>query len=210
MARWLSTPEAWPGGFIGAECSAREKGIAAQPMDEGAKNRVGKVHARCLIGKAAHDTTRCPILGLVRHHDAAGRLRDIVVAGVMGARPLWSKHAAGGEDQRRIDGLEVFVADAEPLHRAGAEVFSHDIDGARQTKHHSAAVGLAQVQAEAALVAVQRLEVGTEAVLVDTQPAAGVAARLLNFDHVRAQVSEQQRGPRALLKAREIENAETV
>ncbi len=181
-----------------------------QTVDQRGQDGVGQHRAAGLVGDTALDAMRGITIAGVEHHDAADRLGDGVVAGIAAARPVRPEHAGGGEHQAGVDLREHVVADAQLLHRAGAEVLGHGIDLRRDPQHHLPALRSRQIEAEAALVAVERLEVGGVAVHVPAEGAAGIAARLLDLEHIRTQVRQQQRAESPLLEAGEVEDADTI
>ena len=63
--------------------------------------------------------------------------------------------------------VDVLVAEAEPFHHAGPEVLDEDVGGGDQAPRLRGVIGVAEVERDAALVAVDRLEVGRAAVRVE-------------------------------------------
>ena len=95
---------------------------------------------------------------------------------------------------------QILVAEPLAIHHAGAEVLHEDVGVAHQAADELDAAGLADVDADAALVAVEALEVGPADVRRQAAGAVGVAnavaaSGLLDLDHVGAHVAEQRRAP---------------
>src|SRR5262249_42737628 len=139
-------------------------------------------------------------------HDAAGRLDDEIHAGLLRQR---SARAEGGDravDQPRVLGVQRLPAEAVPIHDARTEVLDQHVGAAHQAPHQRRAGLLADVDGEAALVAVQALEVEPADLRRKAARSVGVAdavaaPRLLDLDDVGAHVAEERRapGPRRLM-----------
>ena len=109
--------------------------------------------------------------------------------------------------------LQILVAEALAVHDAGAEVLDEDVGVAHQAADELDAARLADVDADAALVAVEALEVGAADVRRQAAGAVGVADRvaaagLLDLDHVGAHVAEQGRAPRPGGLVRHVDDAD--
>ncbi len=108
------------------------------------------------------------------------------------------------------------VADAEPLEHAGAEGLEQDVAVADQATQHLAALLVLEVDADRALVAVQRQEHRRrrgrlDALVLRRRPAHVVAhAGVLDLDDVGAEVGQQLRAEPARQQAREVEHAHAV
>ncbi len=79
-----------------------------------------------------------------------------VVPGPVAVRPVLAVAGDRAVDQRRIRLAQNLVADAEPLEDAWPEALDHDVGRLRQLQQRLPAPLLLQVQADRALVAVQR------------------------------------------------------
>src|SRR5262249_60252717 len=97
-------------------------------------------------------------------------------------------------------------AEAVPIHDAGTEVLDQHVGAAHQAPPQRRAGLLADVDGEAALVAVQALEVEPADLRRKAARSVGVAdavaaPRLLDLDDVGAHVAEERRapGPRRLM-----------
>src|SRR5262249_9020389 len=103
-------------------------------------------------------------------------------------------------DQARVLGMERLPAEPVALHHAGSEVLDQHVGAARQPSHQRDAGLLPDVDGDPALVAVQALEVEPPDLRRKAAGAIGVPdavapARLLDLDHVRAEIAEQRRAP---------------
>ena len=97
---------------------------------------------------------------------------------------------------------QVLVTEVFAVHHAGAEVLDEHVGVAHHAPDQLDARRLADVDADAALVAVEALEIEPADVRRQAAGAIGVAnavaaAGLLDLDHVRAHVAEQRGAPRA-------------
>src|SRR5262249_7370704 len=123
-------------------------------------------------------------------------------------------HAEAGQraaDDRRLDVLDVPVAQAELRRLVAAQVREDGVALAHKVLEDRACVGVAEVERDASLVAVEGLEVERALVLlVRRHVAADVAARrgILALDHLGAEVCELQRSPRARAELLDREDAQ--
>ena len=99
----------------------------------------------------------------------------------------------------RVARVDVLGAEAPLLHRAGAEVLEHDVGARGQLGGDPLALGLAQVERDAALVAGEDRPPQAVVVVAQAAPVAHrvADARRLDLDHVGAEVAEQRAGERA-------------
>src|SRR5262249_2523002 len=127
-------------------------------------------------------------------------LHHVVVAAFGRPRP---GHAVAGEraaDDAWVDVPQLRAGQPEPLRLVTAEVGEHCVAGAHDVLEHRSRIRMAEVEGDAALAAVERLEEeGVLALLERGHVAADVAATgwILDLDHVRTEVGELQRRPRA-------------
>ena len=136
-----------------------------------------------------------PAPGLTGHrHQAAQALHDLIDAGSIGVGAVLAEAGDAGQDDARVDATQPFVAEAEALLDGGAEVLHHHVAARHQPVEHGAAARALQVDAEAALVAVQVLLVGT--VTAAERAALAAFRRLLDADDVGAPVGQQAHGRR--------------
>ena len=111
---------------------------------------------------------------------------------------------------------QALVADAEPVHHAGAEALEQHVGLAHEPQQHLApGLGL-EVDADRALVAVEREEerrAGARlgALVARRRPAHVVAQpRVLDLEHVGAEVGQQPGAEAAGQQPREVEHADAV
>jgi hypothetical protein len=107
--------------------------------------------------------------------------------------------------------VKIAPAVAEPLHRARTEVLDEHVGAREQALEERAVAGFVQVEREALLAAVHRLEVGGLAGDERTDAARVVAGRgALDLEDARAEVGEHERAVRTREDAREIEDEDPV
>src|ERR1043165_1027113 len=103
-------------------------------------------------------------------------------------------------DDLRIDALQRVVGDAQPLGLIATQIVEPRIGRAHQLVEYAARLRVLQVEREAALVAVERLEEMAVArpEVVRADRAADVAAlrRVLDLDHLGAEVAQQHAAER--------------
>ena len=161
--------------------------------------------AECEHGRGAEVGQRCTHphrqpAGFTGHvHQAGHRLDDRVVGRPGRIRPGLTEGRRAGIDDLRVDLEHRGVANAQAIHRAGAEVLDDHIGVLRQAQEHGAAGRGLQVQAQAAFVPVLRQELHALAAheLVAEIARQVAALGLLDLDHIGAQVAEQHRADRA-------------
>ena len=160
---------------------------AARALVERHQDAAGEVEAGGEVGDGDADAHRS-LTGKAGHrHQAAETLRDLIDAGAIAVRPVLSESRDAAVDDPRVDRAHRVVVDAEAVLDVGAEVLDHDVGTPRQREEDLAAARVLQVERDAALVAVQVLEVGAVAA------AAGdvvVGAGRLDADHLGAPVGE--------------------
>src|SRR5207249_6677234 len=184
-------------------------GAVAQP--QGAEHAERAQDARRQIEErdAAADGCAAGLAG--DRHDAAERLHERLVAGALGARARAAEGRDGAVDEPRVFPRQRLVAEAELLHRPRAEVLDQDVGRRGEAPHEGDAVRLLEIDGDAALVAVVDEVAGGLAVLVRGPRARFVTdARVLDLDHVGAEVSEQRAAVGAGQHAREVHDTDTI
>ena len=99
---------------------------------------------------------------------------------------------------RGLTVLQFSVCQSQPCRLVSAEVRVDDVGDAHEVLEHGARFGMAQIQREALLVAVERLEEERVLALLERRHvAADVAAggRVLDLDHLGAEVGELESAP---------------
>ena len=146
-----------------------------------------------------------------RAHRPAHRLCHVLVCLEIGIRARRAEALDRAHDELRIDLVDLFPREAEPLEDAGAEVLHHDVGLLQQVDEHLLALGRLHVDDDRALVAIEHREVERVGVRHVAQlPARGIALGRLELDHVGAHPREQLRARRARLHMRHVENANTL
>ena len=132
-------------------------------------------------------------------HDVEGG--PVAVGALAGARVAEAAHR--GVDQGGPAGAQGFVAEADALHDPGAKVLDQGIGAVDQPQRHAAVPLVAQVEDDAALVAVDAGKVATVVAALPirgegAEPPGEVALRGLHLDHVGTEVGEEHgaKGPR--------------
>ena len=197
--RWPAARPHLPGQQRRKDADGRE-----QPGDDVADSDAD------LGGSAAID------VGVARdRHEPADRLDHEVVAGPIGRRPGGPVAADREMDELGVDGVERLVIEAEPREPAGPEVLDEHVGVLERPAQDRPAVVRAQVEAERALVAVDREEIGRGPSAGGRiphprrSPAAGrITLGRLDLDDVGTEVGEDHRAVRAGEDGREVDDAD--
>ena len=133
-----------------------------------------------------------------RHRTAHRRQRE-VGGQVVGVRAGLAERGDGHVDDVRAHGAQRVEAQPEAVHHARAGVLEHEVDGGRQRQEVGATGRLVEVEHDAALAAVVRLEAQTgELVRLTVDDGRLVArrraARRLDLDHVGTEAGQDERG----------------
>ena len=134
-------------------------------------------------------------------HQPAHALRDLVEAGPVAIRAVLAEAGDTGIDEARIDGAQGFVIDAEAEFHVGPIVFHHARPRARtRAVENLQSLGALEVQRQAALVAVQILEI--RAVPLATAAASPSGASTLMTSAPQSASCRTAVGPRARASGR--------
>ena len=139
-----------------------------------------------------------------------------VVPGSRRIRPVLAVAGDRAVDEPRVLLAQPLVADAEAVHHAGPERLEQHVGAAREPQQHVAAAGRLEVDPDGPLAAVQRQErrgrrAGIGALVLRLGPADVVAhPRVLDLDHVGAEVGQQQRAEAARQQAREVDHPQAA
>ncbi len=126
---------------------------------------------------------------------AGERLGHRIVSRPLGIGPGLAESADVAADQPRVHRLQAVVRITEAIEHAGTEVADEHVGAADQRVEGAPAERRAQIDREAALVAVVAAEM--RAVEAAAEAAEGVAAvRVLDLDDVGAEVGEHHPGQR--------------
>ena len=167
------------------------------------------LQARCQVRDRRADAHR-PLSRLARHgHQAAHALRDLIDAGTRDIRPVLAEARDRAIDDARVHGLHGLIIDAEAMLHVRPVVLDHDVGGLDELEEDRPTLVRLQIQRDAALVALDVLEIG---------PVAGAAGglrgvrvlRCLDLDHVRAPVAKLADRGRAGAHARQVEHDQIV
>ncbi|MNR19231.1 hypothetical protein D3C85_1360110 [compost metagenome] len=113
----------------------------------------------------------------------------------------------GDVDQLRVDRLQRFIAQAQPIHHARAELLQDDVVVTHQLLDQLHRLRPFQVQGDAALVAVEVGVAGGLAAVVGRQDTHQVGtAGGFHPQHLGAHVGQQQRGERPRQQGGEVED----
>ena len=135
-----------------------------------------------------------------------------VVARALALGPVLAVAGDRAVHERRVLLAEALVADAEALQHAGSEGLEQHVVVAREGQQHLPPPLALQVDPDRALVAVERQEERRARALrkllvVRGRPAHVVAgARVLDLQHLGAEVREQERAEPSREQAREVEH----
>jgi hypothetical protein len=166
-----------------------------EPREEGDR---GDVAAR-EVDKREPALRRRPV-GLAREaHPPGEPLHHVVVAALVGPRPGHPEAGERAAHDARIHLREVLVRDAKPLRMVAAQVRVDGVDRANEVLHDRPRLRVAEVERDALLVPVERLEEERFFALLERgHVAPHVSARrgVLDLDHLGAEVGELQRPPR--------------
>jgi hypothetical protein len=168
---------------------------ALREEDPGAQVGDRNAHAHRTLARNAGDG-----------HEAAHPLGDLIDAGPVPIRPVLPEAGDAAVDQARIDRAQALVVDAESALHVGAVVLHDDVGVLRQPLEDGHPVGLAEVQRDALLVAVQVLEI--EPVTIAAHTVAGAAAGHLDLDRRGAPIDELPHAGRAGPRPGQVEHRE--
>ena len=148
------------------------------------------------------------------HHIAPERASPVRAnAGLVESGPLGAVAGRRAVDDGRVDLFQIVVADAQPFGDALAKILDEHIRLGGELAHDLAALGVLEVERDAALVAIHALEVGVDALRQVGQHAADpaelpsmVAIQRLDLDDLGAQVSQHHGGHRPELPHRPVNN----
>src|SRR5258708_6463867 len=149
--------------------------LALEQSDEDAD---GTEQSGRQIGDRDADTHRSLTRQAGDRHQSAHPLRDLVDAWPLAVRSVLAKAGNTAIDDARIDRPQHLVVDAETMLDVRPVVLDHDIGGFGKAMENRLALRLLQVECDAALVAVQVLEVETMARAAEILRFVGIRRRL--------------------------------
>ena len=162
-------------------------------MDVRRQDAEGGEAARADVGDGHAHLGRRPAGKAGNRHQAAHPLGHEVEAAPVAIRAGAAEPGDAGIHQPGIDLRQRLVAQTQAVHDAGPEVLRHDVRRLRHAPEHRLALVRAQVQGDAALVAVQRQEAAGDVVGQARTHAPRVVAGAgpLDLDDVGAHVGQQ-------------------
>ena len=176
------------------------------PLEEGDEDAERCEQSGAQVGHRNTDAHRPVSRQAGDRHQPAHALRDLVEAGPVSVRPILAEAGDAGVDEARIDARQRLVVDAQALLHAGPEILHDHV----RLPHHALERGEAfrrlEIQRQAALVAMQVLEVGALARAAHRLFRPG---RRFDLDDVGAPVGELARASRPCPHAGEVEDGET-
>ena len=178
--------------------------VALEQRDQRAH---GGIHAAREVGDRHADAHR-PLARQPRdRHQAAHALGDLVEARPVAVGAVLAEAGQADVDEARVDGAQRFVVEAEPVLHVGPIVLDQHVGAFRHLLENGDALGLLEVERDAALVAVQVEEVRALARAAHHRVLVAVL-RHLDLDDVGAPVGELARGGRAGAGPRQIDHLE--
>ena len=137
----------------------------------------------------------------------------IVVPGPVFIRPGLAIAGDGAVNQPWIDGFERFIANAQSLHHARAELLNDDVIspaiGGHQPFDDLDGCRLFQIQGDGSFIAIQNAVPGRSFAIERRQKAHGVGAMgRFHAHHIRTHVGQHHRGKRAGQQGGKVEDFE--
>ncbi|GJE59985.1 hypothetical protein MPOCJGCO_2094 [Methylobacterium trifolii] len=167
----------------------------ALALPQGRQHALRRVEPGHEVGDRGADLRRRPVRVAGDVHDAGFALEDQVVARPVRVRSGQAEARDAAIDQAGIVLPQPLEAEAEPVHRPGPEVLDHHVGGGGQPQDQVPAGRRLEVDGAALLVPVDRQEVGALAAEEGRPVGARLVApsRLLDLDHVGAEIAELHR-----------------
>ena len=201
------------GGFAGGEVVAglighpRHLGVQHGEVDvlalpvacgiavvQGSHDGEGGPHAGADVGDGDADLLRVAAQVAGDAHQTADTLHDLVVGRAVAVRSRGPKAGDGTVDDGRVDLLYVLVGQVEVGHHVGGEVLNDDVGVGGQLQEDLLRFFVAQVEGQAALVAVDVQEIRGLFPDEGRPPLAGVVPNpgALDFDDIGAVVAQHE------------------
>jgi hypothetical protein len=172
----------------------------ALAMIERAQHGDAEMQPGRLVGdQARHEARWQPVDPALQRGRARHALHQVVEGRLVAVGSLARIAQRIGIDDRRVDLLQVLVAEAQPLDRLRAAVVDEQVGVLDHVLQDGAGGRLLEVEAERALVAVGRhvdRAHGRGVAEAAARGAQQVAFRRLDLDHVGAHVGQMLRGER--------------
>ena len=152
-----------------------------------------------------------PVLLSRQAHAAGQRLHDHVVGRLVAIRAVLAETADRGIDDTRIELGDAIVVDAVFGGPARPHVLDNNIAVGGEAAHQLLPFLCPQVDRDALLVAVDRVEIGAVGPdEVGRQASRIVAGDLLDLDHLRAEVAQNLGRERTRQERRQIEHLDVA
>ena len=179
--------------------------------DDAHRHAPGQRHRAALIGDAAGRGLGVVAAQRVHPEEAAPRLSQRVEDAVAGVRSFVAQPRHRGVDDARVDLPDGLVVHAQPLHDAETEVLRNRVGLLCKPVEDGAPLVALEVQRDAPLVAVHRLEVGVVLAARRAYAPPRIAARgVFDLDHLGAHVGEHHGRPRPVLEDSEVQDFDAV
>ncbi len=170
----------------------------ALPLEQRGQHGVGDGQAADLVGHEARHQHRHAALATEGVGNARAGLDDVVVGGCVGGGGVRGVPLGLAVHDVGADLEDVVVGEPQATEGTGPQVGHHDVDGGGDVEQVSSAGGVLQVEDDVALVAQQvEGEAGQLVHRTGGHHPAERALRVLDGDHVGAQVTEDLGGQRA-------------
>ena len=186
------------------------------PREQRGENAHGVERGGVLIDDDRTDGRRLAVGAPGSHRKTRHRLEQQVLPRAILVRPVRSESGRDGIDQARVDGLQRLVTEPQLGHGARPEILHHDIGRRDQLLHGSDAVGMLEINGEAALVAPGRQmidAIARDEMIGDRPVALKRALDRLDRDDIGAEIGERLRGQRArevMIEAEDLDAVEQV
>ena len=141
--------------------------------------------------------------------DAAQRHRDVVVGRPRAVGPRCAKSRDRAVDQPGIRGREDVISQSKLLHDAGPVILEQHVGAGDELEQDRSALVRAQVELNAALAAIVGDEIRT-VLLAAKGPERIAALRMLDLDHLRAEVGQHHARKRSRDHGAQLDHAHAL
>ena len=199
------------------QCRAEQADLEALPLAghlpvaQGGQDPDGGVQAGHHVEHRDPGAVGGPVRIAGQAHQPAHRLDHQVVAGDRRAALSGAEPVDRGVHHRGVGGVHGVVVQSEPPQPAGLEVLDDDIGAGGELLGQPQVLGVAQVQGDGALVAVDAEVVGRHVVADRRHPGAGVVPGWgLHLDDLGPHVGQQHRRVGAGEDAGEVRDQDSI
>ena len=180
------------------------------PMPQGEHRPEGPEQRRHAVAERERRQRRRSVRLAVDVGEAADRLRDRAEPRARAHRAGLAVPRAAHDDEPGIDRVEDVRPEAPALERARPERFDEDVGIADELLQELSALGLAEVDRDEALVAVDERPPERHAVLLPAERPERVPSGMLDLDDVGAEVGEQRADDRASEQDGGVDDAQSL